>query len=434
MAIYDIASAIQPVNIVGNYQQGLTFGNALTEMRRKREQEVKAEEIRNGLAQFYRLGRPEQTVTDMQGPDIMAMAQQGAGMSAPMAGLGVMRDAAQYAPRSQAIGQAPLPSMSQRQIPATPDVADHQGAMNYLLRNGQIEQAGALAQLRDKMKPQSAKYYGGDGQEVLRPDGSRTLIAMTEAGPVELPYKPVSKPKYKFMDDGTVINEATMQVEGRIPVGLSPAQELQARIAFGNQNKPQAITGSDGKVYWVSPGQQLPDGVKAASAVKPEQLLPDGVANARSLYGRAVEANKMYGDTSAELLGAGKEYVPGLATSGIKIPLTDAKAFRSKEAKRLEPVQRNFIAAVLRKESGGAITEDEWSTYMPMYYPVYGDGPEEIKTKARLREAAMVQLQQASQMPAAGSAAPAPAAPGALPRKPLPAGQKPSLNDIFGGQ
>lgn len=122
MAIYDMASAIQPVNIVGNYQQGVTFGNALTEMRRKREQEVKAEEVRNGLAQFYRLGRPEQ-VTDLG----ISFQQGGA---SPMGG-----------------AMPEQVSMRPTVTPATPDVADHQGAMNYLLRNGQIEQAGALGKL-----------------------------------------------------------------------------------------------------------------------------------------------------------------------------------------------------------------------------------------------------------------------------------------------
>lgn len=184
MAIYDVAAAINAYKAdpAGSLQQGLTYGNALADLRRKREQEVKDEQIKNGLAQFYRLGRPEQTVTDVQGPDLMATAQQGAGMNAPLGGLGMMRDAGKYAPRSQAIGQAPLPSMSQRQIPAQAGGFDYQGAADYLAGNGQFKQAGALAELRKLTQPKGLEWTGviKDAEDA---QGNPVLIGMTNQGP-----------------------------------------------------------------------------------------------------------------------------------------------------------------------------------------------------------------------------------------------------------
>ena len=46
----------------------------------------------------------------------------------------------------------------------------------------------------------------------------------------------------------------------------------------------------------------------------------------------------------------------------------------------------NFIAAVLRKESGAAITEQERKDYWPQYIPVPGDKPEVIRQKLAARQ------------------------------------------------
>ena len=46
----------------------------------------------------------------------------------------------------------------------------------------------------------------------------------------------------------------------------------------------------------------------------------------------------------------------------------------------------NFIAAVLRKESGAAITEQERRDYWPQYIPVPGDKPEVIRQKLAARQ------------------------------------------------
>ena len=53
---------------------------------------------------------------------------------------------------------------------------------------------------------------------------------------------------------------------------------------------------------------------------------------------------------------------------------------------------KEFLAAVLRKESGGAITQDEWGSYGPMYIPAPGDGPDQITRKRAARDRAMAAL------------------------------------------
>lgn len=46
---------------------------------------------------------------------------------------------------------------------------------------------------------------------------------------------------------------------------------------------------------------------------------------------------------------------------------------------------RAFINSILRKDSGAAITEDEWANNYPLYFPMPGNGPEVIALKAQLR-------------------------------------------------
>jgi hypothetical protein len=61
-----------------------------------------------------------------------------------------------------------------------------------------------------------------------------------------------------------------------------------------------------------------------------------------------------------------------------------------------EQAQKEFIAAILRKESGGAITPDEFTEYGAIYFPRPGDGPDVIKQKAAARKRATDNLIAAS--------------------------------------
>lgn len=52
----------------------------------------------------------------------------------------------------------------------------------------------------------------------------------------------------------------------------------------------------------------------------------------------------------------------------------------------------NFLAAILRKDTGAAITTQEFDLYGPMFLPVPGDDPETIKMKRRAREVALLAI------------------------------------------
>lgn len=107
---------------------------------------------------------------------------------------------------------------------------------------------------------------------------------------------------------------------------------------------------------------------------------------------------------------------------------------------------KEFLAAVLRKDSGGAITPDEWSYYGPMYLPAPGDGPDQLSRKREARQRAMdalkvtsgpgalvidEYLRQHPELAGTGEAAATPAAPVTVAPPPGAAGAVRSWTDVF---
>lgn len=54
--------------------------------------------------------------------------------------------------------------------------------------------------------------------------------------------------------------------------------------------------------------------------------------------------------------------------------------------------EQNFLAAVLRRDTGAAITREEFELYRPMFFPQPGDGPGVIEQKRRMRESALAAM------------------------------------------
>jgi len=63
-------------------------------------------------------------------------------------------------------------------------------------------------------------------------------------------------------------------------------------------------------------------------------------------------------------------------------------AFRSSTDQQLEQAQREWIAALLRRDTGAAVTPQEFRLYGPMYLPQPGDSPAVIEQKRAARERA----------------------------------------------
>lgn len=72
-------------------------------------------------------------------------------------------------------------------------------------------------------------------------------------------------------------------------------------------------------------------------------------------------------------------------TTAGKVPVA-GNYLKSEDYQMAERAGREFLAVVLRKDSGGAITPDEYATYAPTFLPEPGDGPKVIERKRLARE------------------------------------------------
>jgi hypothetical protein len=124
---------------------------------------------------------------------------------------------------------------------------------------------------------------------------------------------------------------------------------------------------------------------------------PNGTQGmAAGFYGRALFANKKYGDGLPPRDALSQGILDALPTS-------ISNSLSGHDRQLANTYARDFVAATLRKESGAAISEQEYQNQYVRYFPQPGDSPDTIKAKAQLRETAIQSLRDQAG-PAASSA------------------------------
>lgn len=113
--------------------------------------------------------------------------------------------------------------------------------------------------------------------------------------------------------------------------------------------------------------------------------LPQNVYAAATYGKRLEDANKQIED----IIAGG--YDPTSKTQALKNKLTP-DAFLGEKPKLMDQAQRNFINAVLRRESGSAISAQEFESGNKQYFPQPGDTPDVLAQKQRNREVALAGL------------------------------------------
>jgi len=163
--------------------------------------------------------------------------------------------------------------------------------------------------------------------------------------------------------------------------------------------------GADGsKLEAVEGGPADPEKVKRANP------MTEGQANAALYADRMRNAEKVIMDNEKaglSLAGRAMESMPG------------GNYVQSEAYQLYEQARRDFINAVLRRESGAVISDAEFANAEKQYFPRPGDKPETMKQKADNRRTALEGISRAagpSYKPGAdGPVTPATAAPAALP-------------------
>jgi len=177
----------------------------------------------------------------------------------------------------------------------------------------------------------------------------------------------------------------------------SPTEGLGLKDIYGAPEKD-----INGNLVYVPkvPGQPIRDmsgkpiagNVQLADKKEPTE----SQANAFTYYSRMEESDKIIRD----LNGKYDPYKINIKTSGKTALIPGgqdvANYFLSENDQKVEQAQRNFINAVLRRESGAVISPDEFSNANTQYFDQPNDKPGVLKQKAANRKTAIEGIKRAA--------------------------------------
>lgn len=227
----------------------------------------------------------------------------------------------------------------------------------------------------------------------------------------------------RFVDTGEAVYPSDQNASGGTQFfsGKSvQAQGLNYLIGQGILNKEQAanvaagktVTGPNGEIIFATPegiftrpagsqdGSGTPVGQDGGGAPAGQsggeqgliQLtgpkLSEDMRKASGFATRADAADKVISDPS--VAAAGQSFAQNTEA---KVPLV-GNYLVSSQYQTFDQAQRDFINAVLRRESGAAINESEFANARLQYFPQPGDSPEVLKQKADNRALAIQSLHQ----------------------------------------
>ena len=215
-------------------------------------------------------------------------------------------------------------------------------------------------------------------EALQQPNGLQTLISQSSMG----------------MDKFTERN--TQSADNRATVGASienskrTAQTAREGHAITKANtqatmsKPFEVTGPDGNPVLVQ--QDKHGNIKPVQGYSAKTIADKPLNDAQSkalLFGSRMRD----ADTALKNLS-----IDGTETSipGARLPVVGGvvNAFSSENTQALDQAKRDFINAVLRRESGAAIASSEFDNAEKQYFPQIGDSEKVRKQKARNRDLA----------------------------------------------
>lgn len=212
---------------------------------------------------------------------------------------------------------------------------DQRGAIARLMAAGDIQGAHTIASIG-----QNERDFAFRQQEAQRAQGNADRLFGFQVKQAE------EKPQYMQVDDGTG-GKALVKIEpyGRGVSSVQPAginTTPNNPFSYGKQTEPESK-----------------DSGYANRMFSAEQVLRD----------------KNVIDAMTSLTEKGKGSIPIVGNY-----------LTSENYQKADQAQRNFINAVLRRESGAAISSSEFDNAYKQYFPQPGDTPERIAQKQRNRQ------------------------------------------------
>ncbi|WP_322073540.1 hypothetical protein [Burkholderia cepacia] len=166
--------------------------------------------------------------------------------------------------------------------------------------------------------------------------------------------------------------------------------ETRAQNMRANEYDPNS-----GMIINKATGQAMPAMNANGQPIGPKTQQPTEYQSQSAVYGaRALSADRVMSD----LAGKYSPQAVNLAAATSDIPLlgTLVNKRSSENTQRVEQAQRDFVNAVLRRESGASIAPGEFSNAQRQYFPQPGDSEAVIAQKAANRQTVIEGLRRGS--------------------------------------
>jgi hypothetical protein len=206
---------------------------------------------------------------------------------------------------------------------------------------------------------------------VLNPEAGKTILAQA-----------LEKKQYGFtkLDNDTLLR--TDPLKGT------------AEVAYGGGGPGNTVTGPDGKEIPIPPGvdpKTFRNEISRATADAATGKKTEVQAAAEQFANRMESAEKSFAKVGNEGLGLSG------ATQNVTGAIPAVGNFLKTEGfQKMEQAKREWVTALLRKESGAAIGKDEYTQYDRQFFPQPGDGPDVVAQKANARRIATDALKKSA--------------------------------------
>ena len=384
-----IALAGQPIDFAGSMSNGLAAGQQAVQAQRQ-----------NALAQLYQT----------QGPGIMAGdpgALNALAQMDPTAALGIQgSQLGMQAQRQQMAFSAENMQMARDKAKA--DAAAHAAQMTAEQR------AAEAAKLNTVLKGAAAAYATGNEAQY------NAFLQSHGVNPAEYPF--AQFPMIAAMGDGVLETLTTLTPKPADPLKGAPAGMMwndPANPAAGVTPIPgmqagpdwRAATPDEAKMYGAAGGQingktgefkpinppsggitiTNPDGTttQIGGPAGGSAKLTEDQGKSTGFFIRMRDSNAILNSLDVQ----GLDYMAGLKA---KDPTGLMNYTQTPQYQQYEQAKRDFINALLRRESGAAISPSEFANAEQQYFPQPGNPPEVVDQKRRNRENAIKGLEVSS--------------------------------------
>lgn len=272
----------------------------------------------------------------------------------------------------------------------------------YLARGDALSNAGFVDEAQNEYK-RAAQYQPKLKQQTaLTRDGKRVMVNVMEDGTTqELEGFTPDMEKLHFANTGgetrglDPYSGKTMQSYQNTQSADSRATDRRERERMAYDRQKDATT-PKGQIVQTDEGPVLvdprtgtgrvvtgPDGGRLAGVTKP---LNDNQSKALLFGGRMFEADQKMRTLANKENGNTTTSNPWSRTPGVG-PVVNY--FSNENQQMLDQAKRDFMSAVLRRESGAAIADSEYDNADKQYFPQVGDDEKTITQKAKNRETAI---------------------------------------------